>query len=110
MQLSNNSIIWINNYYHNLLISLMFHFKQFTDNTLIFTFFLHSLSIPLLILNKYTTPYTKASQYHLLKEPLTPELYITLIIVDTILVIPTIILIISMHKIYCYRILFLHLI
>nr|AGK37866.1 NADH dehydrogenase subunit 4 [Mesoplodon europaeus] len=93
--LSKSNHIWINSTTHSLLISLtsLLLLNQFNDNSLNYslTFFSDSLSTPLLMLTMWLLPLMlMASQYHLLKEPLTrKKLYITMLIMLQTLLIMT---------------------
>nr|UQT68052.1 NADH dehydrogenase subunit 4 [Mesoplodon grayi]UQT68221.1 NADH dehydrogenase subunit 4 [Mesoplodon grayi] len=93
--LSKSNYIWINSTTHSLLISFtsLLLLNQFNDNSLNYslTFFSDSLSAPLLMLTMWLLPLMlMASQYHLLKEPLTrKKLYITMLIMLQALLIMT---------------------
>nr|YP_009630840.1 NADH dehydrogenase subunit 4 [Mesoplodon bidens]QBS32927.1 NADH dehydrogenase subunit 4 [Mesoplodon bidens] len=93
--LSKSNYIWINSTTHSLLISFtsLLLLNQFNDNSLNYssTFFSDSLSTPLLMLTMWLLPLMlMASQYHLLKEPLTrKKLYITMLITLQALLIST---------------------
>ncbi|YP_010958512.1 NADH dehydrogenase subunit 4 (mitochondrion) [Lagenorhynchus albirostris] len=93
--LSKSNFIWINTTAHSLLISFtsLLLLNQFNDNSLNYslTFFSDPLSAPLLMLTMWLLPLMlMASQFHLLKEPLTrKKLYITMLIILQILLIMT---------------------
>nr|NP_944694.1 NADH dehydrogenase subunit 4 [Berardius bairdii]CAD87971.1 NADH4 protein [Berardius bairdii] len=93
--LSKSNFIWINSTIHSLLISFtsFLLLNQSNDNSLNYspTFFSDSLSTPLLMLTMWLLPLMlMASQFHLLKEPLTrKKLYITMLIVLQTLLIMT---------------------